>query len=945
MECECVDSTNMDARDIRANLEEARNNIESVSDSFSELQNLIKERPVLIRNVNDNYDAFQKRIINIARERSGNITTRIIPMAIDLPFNKNTYDDATVESLYILIKYIGIYNKAKELSDQNRDIPDDVEDARTLFKNPFSWMFTGREQKEIAVEAYSVIVDVLDAGFTGQVDALIDARKSIDIRLAKKTFFENPQVFVDVLNKIINSHVHLEDDPQTPDFRQIKEKENQLVVANKRTKETLSDFEEVKNKTVRSAMQLAEKETMNILNSVDVEELNRDKRGIRTSLLKDAGYKTVGDIIGTSPYRLSSIYGISENNAYNIKKTAERIKEETSKNVKLRISSDNRNQDSTNLLHFVYQYNRFKEISAAAQKLNDYFRYRADKLANEFSKYDDEVKWLVASRDEKKQHAEDAKTYDKLQLDKYIENAGKIFEYKNSLLYREGLNDGLVWDFFEKNSAKCFSALDELVPGLFGNSDTFYGLPEELAEEIQEECFFPEGLLVTLRRYQEWGVKYILHQKKVLLGDEMGLGKTVQAIASMVSLRNTGEKHFLVVCPASVVINWCREIEQHSKLRAIKIHGETRRMMLHKWIENGGVGVTTYETAGSLKIPEDFKYSMLVVDEAHYVKNPDARRTKSIIDLGNKTDRILYMTGTALENKVDEMIELISQLQPNIARQVSSLAFMSTAESFRNRVAPVYYRRKREDVLTELPDLIENEAWCELMPEEKEIYERNVLAKKTSDIRRVSWNVDDLNVSSKAQRLKELLAEIKDDGRKVIVFSFFLDTIRKIYEYFNDVCLPPITGSLSPIRRQEVIDEFDKADAGAMLVCQIQAGGTGLNIQSASVVVITEPQWKPSIENQAISRAYRMGQTRNVLVYRLLCANTVDERLTNLLKEKQKIFDAFADKSAAAEANREIDEQTFGNIIKEEIDRINAEKAAKENQNIEDTKDNEETII
>ena len=90
---------------------------------------------------------------------------------------------------------------------------------------------------------------------------------------------------------------------------------------------------------------------------------------------------------------------------------------------------------------------------------------------------------------------------------------------------------------------------------MFGNSDSFYGLPEELAKEIQDECFFPDGLLVTLRRYQEWGVKYILHQKNVLLGDEMGLGKTIQAIAAMVSLRNTGAKYFLVVCPASVIIN------------------------------------------------------------------------------------------------------------------------------------------------------------------------------------------------------------------------------------------------------------------------------------------------------------------------------------------------------------------------------------------------------
>ena len=115
-----------------------------------------------------------------------------------------------------------------------------------------------------------------------------------------------------------------------------------------------------------------------------------------------------------------------------------------------------------------------------------------------------------------------------------------------------------------------------------------------------------------------------------------------------------------------------------------------------------------------------------------------------------------------------------------------------------------------------------------------------------------------------------------------------------------------------------------KVPAGTVLVAQIQSGGTGLNIQSASVVVLCEPQFKPSIENQAISRAYRMGQTRNVLVYRLLCEDTVDEKIMSTLESKQAIFDAFADKSVAAAESQEIDDRTFGNIIKEEIDRINA---------------------
>ena len=136
----------------------------------------------------------------------------------------------------------------------------------------------------------------------------------------------------------------------------------------------------------------------------------------------------------------------------------------------------------------------------------------------------------------------------------------------------------------------------------------------------------------------------------------------------------------------------------------------------------------------------------------------------------------------------------------------------------------------------------------------------------------------------------------------------------------------PINGSIPPQRRQELIDEFDKAQPGAVLAAQIQSGGTGLNIQSASVVVLCEPQFKPSIENQAISRAYRMGQARNVLVFRLLCEDTADEKIMKLLEQKQAVFDAFADDSAVAEETFELDEKGFGEIVREEAEKIQSRR-------------------
>ena len=276
------------------------------------------------------------------------------------------------------------------------------------------------------------------------------------------------------------------------------------------------------------------------------------------------------------------------------------------------------------------------------------------------------------------------------------------------------------------------------------------------------------------------------------------------------------------------------------------------------------------------------------------------------------------------------MATLITILNPNVAQTIQPMLSLSSAPQFREAVAPVYYRRKREDVLTELPELVESYEWCDLLPGEKKLYQEAIAEQNFMAARRVSWNADDLANSSKARRLMEIVEDAKEQERKVLIFSFFLDTVAKIAAMLGTSCMEPITGSVSPARRQEIIDEFDKAPAGSALVAQIQSGGTGLNIQSASVVIMCEPQLKPSIENQAISRAYRMGQARSVLVYRLLCDDTVDERIIELLRAKQKEFDAFADESKAADDTLELDNASISGIMQAEQKALEAAASAEQ---------------
>ena len=678
----------------------------------------------------------------------------------------------------------------------------------------------------------------------------------------------------------------------------------------------------------RAATDYQAYEAMQILRTIPVDELNRDKDGFRVNALKESGYRSIADVVAASTYNISSIYGISEDSARRIKKKAAQFQRETGKTVKPRLSADKRDQRSTALVRAVAVYMDSKASATNCQKLLQFEVARRKQSVDALQPMLSGISRLFMSS-AKKERAEIAYTnLDRLVSGKYGQAAHLVL---NKLDTVARYSDSEAWNVFRNRAAAFYAYLEEVVPGIFGNGDVFYGLPEELFRAIQDQDFFPNGLTAKLYQYQVMGVKYILHQERVLLGDEMGLGKTVQAIAAMVSLRNTGVTHFLVVCPASVIVNWTREITTHSKLRSIMIYGSTRRRALAEWKKNGGVAVTNYETTDYIELENSFRFGMLTVDEAHYIKNPDAKRSVNVRELCTHTDRLLFMTGTALENKVDEMISLIDVLQHKVAVQASQKAFMASAPQFRELIAPVYYRRKKEDVLSELPNKVEKEEWCSLGGQEENVYEQSVLSKSYSGARQVSWSVDDLRYSSKAKRLMEIVREAQSNGRKILVFTFFLDIARKVCNLLGADCAGFINGSVNPSARQRIIDDFDKAPNGAVLVCQIQAGGTGLNIQKASVVIICEPQLKPSIENQAIARSYRMGQSETVFVHRLLCINTVDEKIMDMLGKKQQIFDAFADKSVAAAASPQeavIDNTTMNTIINEEIERIKAKNSA-----------------
>ena len=401
-----------------------------------------------------------------------------------------------------------------------------------------------------------------------------------------------------------------------------------------------------------------------------------------------------------------------------------------------------------------------------------------------------------------------------------------------------------------------------------------------------------------------------------MLGDEMGLGKSVEALAAMCHLHVEGHRHFLVVCPASVLVNWTHEISRHSELRSHRLHGPDRQQNLRAWARTGGIAVTTYDSLKSLSRPPGVDLGMLVVDEAHYAKNRSAERTKAVRQWAGTTNRVLFLSGTPMENRVEEFQVLVSHLRPDLMLRVNNVDGLIGAGHFRTSVAPVYLRRNQSDVLEELPPASASRTGSSSKTHDLDAYRHAVAAGNFMAMRRAAYAPGRPADSAKLGRLVEIVEEAAANGRKVVVFSYFrevLDIIAAVLggavsggaasggAVSGGTVFGPLTGSTPPVHRQNMIDQFSDHRGPAVLVSQIQAGGVGQNIQSASVVILTEPQWKPTIEDQAIARCHRMGQVHSVDVHRLLAEHTVDQRMLEILATKAVLFDEYVRRSELKE--------------------------------------------
>lgn len=658
------------------------------------------------------------------------------------------------------------------------------------------------------------------------------------------------------------------------------------------------------------------------LDRMDIDRL-RDATGdrLRLGALRDAGVTTVGAVL-RNPVFAGQFAGVGEATASRINGAARALEAAAREDAVVRIDPARRDDQSLALVRALLDWEAAKVVvGPREQKLVDGLRPLSTMIERGASIAlvipDQRAADPTAVRQTILAAAEDA-----------WHRAQRVDE-------RARATPCDPWQDFLQRPAAFFALLDEAGLTEPAGAAARGDLGDELIAQVEGFSLDTSRLSASLRGYQRFAAAFALVQQRVVIGDEMGLGKTIEALATIAHVAGTTPgrtPHFLVVCPAAVVANWVREAERHTDVRAFRLHGPARLLGLRLWTDEGGIGVTTYETLEWLRtrVPEELRFASVIVDEAHYVKNPEAKRTMNTRALLRRTDRAILMSGTPLENRVDEFRVLIDHIRPDLVVDQSDDSPML----FRKQIAPVYLRRRQEDVLTELPELVEVEEWTDLTDVEAAHYADAVAADDFHAMRQLAMLGG--TQSSKVESLVEIVDEARANDRKVLVFSYYRSVLAAAVQAVADggAVFGPLTGSTPAAARQDLVDEFAAAEPGAVLVAQIEAGGVGLNIQAASVVVICEPQLKPTTEWQAIARSRRMGQLQSVQVHRLLSEDGVDAALVRMLARKAQTFEDFAAVSETASASAQAvdvsDSKLIAQVLREERERLNVSEPVPE---------------
>ena len=437
-----------------------------------------------------------------------------------------------------------------------------------------------------------------------------------------------------------------------------------------------------------------------------------------------------------------------------------------------------------------------------------------------------------------------------------------------------------------------------------------------------------------LRDYQEVGVKWLYNIYKCgfggILADEMGLGKSIQLIFFIKQiLKEKKDAKILIVAPTALIYNWKNEFDKFGKELNYKVFAENKELRKQELEDanNLNIFITTYglvrqDKEKYLTIP----FEVIALDEAQNIKNTNAQMSKVVKELHANTK--FALTGTPLENSVLELWSIFDFIMPGYL--VNNTIFqkkynlkdvkkenLNILENLNKQIKPFILRRKKKEVVTELPEKIENNIYIDLTPEQKKLYAAQVeKTKKEMDyiVETEGFKKGNIKIlqlltklrqlcidpkilyenyqggSAKIENLVSLTKQIIENGHKILLFTSYKTALELVEKEFqqNNISTYKIDGSVSSKKRMELVDQFNKDQTNVFLIT-LKAGGTGLNLTSADVVIHLDLWWNPQVENQATDRAHRIGQKNIVEVVKLICKGTIEERILEL-QDKKKIL-------------------------------------------------------
>jgi SWI/SNF-related matrix-associated actin-dependent regulator 1 of chromatin subfamily A len=415
--------------------------------------------------------------------------------------------------------------------------------------------------------------------------------------------------------------------------------------------------------------------------------------------------------------------------------------------------------------------------------------------------------------------------------------------------------------------------------------------------------------------HQKESIQKLVENKKFILADDMGLGKTT---ATIIAALETGAKKVLIICPATLKINWKREIENYSDKSVYIAEGKNFDGNNDFVIINYDIIKNFHETKknGNSQIA-DANFDLVVVDEAHYIKNGQAQRTKLINDLVKKVDRLWLLSGTPMTSRPMDYFNLLSLVDSPVSknwmayairycsgyqfnaggRKIWNVTGASNLEELRDRTSGTILRRLKEDVL-DLPDKIitpvylrlKSKNYEEVMGEYYDWYDKNPNESKSLTVQFTKLTkVRQIIADEKISQTIELAENIIEQGKKVIIFCNFTDSLNKIAEHFGKTAVK-LDGSMSKPSRQHSVDEFQDNDKVRVFVSNLKAGGVGITLTAAEAVIFNDISFVPSDMAQAEDRAYRYGQKNNVLIYYPLFDNTIEAIIYDIVNKKKEVI-------------------------------------------------------